>query len=114
MLNLACAGADSRGMKQILSVLGMVVLSAAAADAQTCAGSTELALSAHRLSVGGTMADATDGADVAYGFGSNRFFGSVGMGVNRLDGGIGGVNANQTTFGATFGRQVNAHPAVAV
>ena len=60
------------------------------------------------------MADATDGADVAYGFGSNRFFGSVGMGVNRLDGGIGGVNAILTTFGASFGRLVNAHPAVDV
>jgi hypothetical protein len=101
-------------MKQILSVLGMVVLSAAAADAQTCSGSTELAVSAHRLSVGGTLADATNGADVAYGFGSNRFFGSVGMGLNRLDGGISGPSANQTALSATFGRQLNAQRSLAV
>ena len=92
----------------------MVILFAAAADAQTCAGSAELGGAAHRLSVGGTMADATNGGDVAYGFGSNSFFGSVGMGFNRLSSGLNGLSANQTTFAAAFGRQFSAARALAV
>ena len=107
-------GPIDRGMKQILSVLGMVVLTAAAADAQTCSGNTELRGRAHRLSVGGTMADDSNGADVAYGFGSNRFFGSVGTGINRLNSGVSGLSANQTTFAAAFGRQYGVSRALAV
>ncbi len=85
----------------------MLLLSAAAADAQTCMGSTQLGAggSAHRLSVGGTLADGTNGADAAYGFGSNRLFGSVGVGFNHLNtSGVSGVGANQTTFAAAVGR----------
>ena len=98
----------------MLSVLGMVLLSAAAADAQTCSGSTELGGGAHRLSVGGTLADGTNGADAAYGFGGSSFFGSVGIGFNRLNGGLNGSSANQTTFAAAFGRQLSAGRSLAV
>jgi hypothetical protein len=88
-------------MKQILSVLAILALSSAAADAQTCMGGTELGRGAHRLSVGGTMADATTGAGAGYGFGSDRFFGTAGLGFNRFTG------ADQTQFavGTLFGAQ---------
>src|SRR4051812_48018425 len=39
--------ADTRGMKQILGAFAILILSAAAADAQTCMGGTELGRSAH-------------------------------------------------------------------
>ena len=51
------------------------------------------------------MADGTNGAGASYGFGSDRFFGSAGLGFNRFDGGFDGASATQTTFGALFGSQ---------
>jgi hypothetical protein len=96
-------------MKQILSALAILILSAAAADAQTCAGGTELGRGAHRLSVGGTMTDSGNigvgqaGAGAAYGFGSNRFFGSVGLGYSSLDGNAGNQTTVNTLFGTQFG-----------
>jgi hypothetical protein len=90
-------------MKQILSVLAILALSSAAADAQTCMGGTELGRSSHhRLSAGGTMADGTDGAGAGYGFGSNTFFGTVGMGVNRFD----GLTGKQVGVNTLFGTQI--------
>jgi hypothetical protein len=66
-------------------------------------GGTELGRgSHHRLSAGGTMADGTDGAGAAYGFGSNVFFGHVGMGVNRFD----GVTGKQLAVSSLFGTQL--------
>jgi hypothetical protein len=92
--------ADKPDMKQILGALAILVLSAAAADAQTCMGGTELGHSSHnRLLAGGTMADGTDGAGAGYGFGSNTFFGNVGMGFNRFDGLSGKQFAVNTLFG---------------
>jgi hypothetical protein len=92
-------------MKQIIGVLAVLVLTAAAADAQTCFGSTELGRGgAHRLSAGGTMANGTDGAGAAYGFGRDRFFGSAGLGFNRFD----GTDAKQTMVNTLFGTQFMA------
>ena len=48
------------------------------------------------------MADGTDGAGAAYGFGSNVFFGNVGMGVNRFD----GVTGKQLAASSLFGTQL--------
>jgi hypothetical protein len=64
-------------------------------------GGTELGRRAHRLSVGGTMADGTNGAGAGYGFGSNRFFGNAGLGVNTFD----GVDGNQLAISSLFGTQ---------
>jgi hypothetical protein len=90
-------------MKQILSAVAILVLSAAAADAQTCMGGTELGQkSHHRLEAGGTLADGTDGAGAGYGFGSNTFFGTVGMGVNRFD----GLTGKQMSVNTLFGTQI--------
>jgi hypothetical protein len=90
-------------MKIIVSAVAILVLSAAAADAQTCMGGTELGRSSHhRLSAGGTMADGTDGAGAGYGFGSNTFFGTVGMGVNRYD----GLTGKQFAVNSLFGTQI--------
>ena len=99
-------------MKQILSVIAILVLSAAAADAQTCMGGTELSRGSHRLNVGGTLADGTNGAGAGYGFGSDRFFGNAGIGFNHFDG------ADQTQFAIAtlFGTQIRpaANAALAV
>lgn len=88
-------------MKTILSAFAILILSAAAADAQTCAGGTDISGGAHRLVVGGTMADAMSGANAAYGFGRDRFFGHAGLGFNRID----GLDANQTAVSTLFGSQ---------
>ena len=64
-------------------------------------GGTELGGSSrHRLQAGGTLADGTDGAGAGYGFGSRKFFGNVGMGVNRYDGLTGKQFAVNTLFGS--------------
>lgn len=97
-------------MKTILSAFAILILSAAAADAQTCAGGTELGGGAHRLVVGGTMADGMNGANAAYGFGSNRFFGHAGLGFNSID----GVDATQTAVSTLFGSQFRGGSRVAV
>ena len=91
-------------MKKILSVVAILLLSAAAADAQTCMGGTELGSGSHRLSVGGTLANGTNGAGAGYGFGSDRFFGTAGVGFNHYDG------ADQTQFAIAtlFGTQFRA------
>jgi len=95
--------ADTTGMKRFLGAFAMVVLSAAAADAQTCMGGTELGhRSQNRLMAGGTMADGADGAGAGYGFGGNTFFGNVGMGFNRFD----GVTRKQFAVTSLFGTQL--------
>jgi hypothetical protein len=100
---LRSGDADTRGMKQILGAFAILILSAAAADAQTCMGGTELGRSSHnRLLAGGTMADGTDGAGAGYGFGSNTFFGSVGMGFNRFE----GLSGKQVAVNTLFGTQI--------
>jgi hypothetical protein len=104
-------------MKQILSVIAILVLSAAAADAQTCMGGTELSRGSHRLNVGGTLADGTNGAGAGYGFGSDRFFGSAGIGFNRYDvPELFGGDQTQFAINTLFGTQIRpaANAALAI
>lgn len=50
------------------------------------------------------MADGTNGAGAGYGFGSDRFFGTAGLGFNRID----GVDATQVAISTLFGSQFSA------
>jgi hypothetical protein len=101
---------DRRNMKQILSVIAILTLSSAAANAQTCMGGTELGRGAHRLSVGGTMADGTNGAGAGYGFGSDHFFGTAGLGFNRFT----GADQTQVAVSTLFGAQLRAGTGAAI
>ena len=48
------------------------------------------------------MADVTNGAGAGYGFGSDRFFGTAGLGFNRFTGADQTQFAMATLFGAQF------------
>ena len=58
------------------------------------------------------MADGTNGAGAGYGFGSDRFFGTAGLGFNRFTGADQTQFAMATLFGAQFRASSDAALAV--